>query len=100
MDDRTFILKENSEEIRNLLTSIGIYVCHCASFVDSDWLIYSTSIANGVHGFGYPYEGETKESTKAMFLHEVKNPVWCENVDEFIEKIMEHEAERGNVGKS
>ena len=91
MVDKTFILKENSEAIRKKITDAGIDVCHCASFVDAGWLDYSTVVANGVHGNGYPYEGMTREATRAMFLHEVKNPVWCKDVDEFIKLIKDFE---------
>ena len=79
MEDKCFILKENSEEIRKKITDAGIHVCHCASFVDADWLDYHTLVANGVHGSGYPYEGMTKEETRTLFLHEVKNPVFCKD---------------------
>lgn len=91
MIDKTFILKDNSEEIRKKITDAGIYVCPCANFVDADWLDYHTSVANGVHGNGYPYEGMTREETRALFLHEVKNPIWCKDVDEFIKLIKEFE---------
>lgn len=91
MIDKTFILKDNSEEIRKKITDAGIYVCPCANFVDADWLDYHTSVANGVHGNGYPFEGMTEEETRALFLHEVKNPVWCKDVDEFIKLIKEFE---------
>jgi len=91
MVDKTFILKDNSEEIRKKISDAGIHVCHCSKFDDSDWLDYSTAVGNGVHGKGYPFEGMTKEETRALFLHEVKNPIWCEDVDEFIEKINEYE---------
>ena len=91
MVDKTFILKENSESIRKKITDAGIRVCICASFVDADWLDYSTVVANGVHGNGYPYEGMTKEETRALFLHEVKNPIWCKDVEEFIRLIKEFE---------
>ena len=91
MVDKAFILKDNSEEIRKKITDAGIYVCPCANFVDADWLDYHTSVANGVHGNGYPYEGMTREETRALFLHEVKNPIWCKDVDEFIKLIKEFE---------
>ena len=91
MVDKTFILKNNSEEIRKKITDAGIYVCPCANFVDADWLDFHTSVNNGVHGNGYPFEGMTKEETRALFLHEVKNPVWCKDVDEFIKLIKEFE---------
>lgn len=85
--DKCFILKENSEAIRQKIRDAGISVCFCASSSDADWLDYHTSVANGVHGNGYPYEGMTKEETRALFLHEVKNPVWCDTVDDFINEI-------------
>lgn len=89
MIDKTFVLKENNEAIRKKITEAGIYVCHCASFKLSCWLDYSTVVGNGVHGVGYPFEGETQEQTLAMFKHELKNPVWCKDVDEFIKLILE-----------
>ena len=92
MEDKCFILKENSEEIRKKIKDAGIDVCICASFVDADWLDYSTVVANGVHGNGYPFEGMTKEETRAMFLYETKNPVYCNDVDEFIRLIKEFES--------
>ena len=92
MVDKTFILKENSEDIRKRISDAGISVCYCASFVDANWLDYSTIVDNGVHGNGYPFEGMTKEETRALFLHEVQNPVFCNDVDEFIRLIKEFEA--------
>lgn len=91
MVDKTFILKNNSEEIRKKITDAGISVCICASFAGADLLEYSTVVGNGVHGNGYPYEGMTKEETRALFLHEVKNPIWCNDVEEFIKLIKEFE---------
>jgi hypothetical protein len=95
--DKTFILKENSVEIRRKIRESGIYVCPCAEFVDADWLDFHTSVNNGVHGNGYPFEGMTKEETRALFLYEVKNPVWCENVDEFINEIKKWYDEQGEM---
>lgn len=91
MVDKTFILKNNSEEIRKKITDAGISVCFCASFVDADWLDFSTAVNNGVHGVGFPFDGMTKDETLALYKHEVKNPIWCENVDEFIRLIKEFE---------
>ena len=91
MGNKCFILKNNSEEIRKKILDAGIGVCPCSKFDDSDWLEYHTSIANGVHGNGFPFEGMTKEETRALFLHEVKNPIWCKDVDEFIKLIKEFE---------
>ena len=93
MEDKCFILKENSEAIRQKIRDAGIDVCQCAQFIDADWLDYHTSVG-GVHGNGYPYEGMTKEETRALFLHEVKNPVWCKDVDDFIAKILEYESKK------
>lgn len=91
MVDKTFILKENYEDIRKKITDAGISVCFCASFVDADWLDFSTAVNNGVHGVGYPYEGMTKDETLALYQHEVKNPIWCNDVEEFIKLIKEFE---------
>ena len=91
MVDKTFILKNNSEEIRKKVTDAGISVCFCASFAGADWLDFSTAVNNGVHGVGYPDVGMTKEETLALYKHEVKNPIWCKDVDEFINLIKEFE---------
>ena len=91
MENKCFILKDNSEEIRKKILDADIDVCLCAKFVDADWLEYHTSIANGVHGNGYPFEGMTKEETRSLFLHEVQNPVFCNDVEEFIRLIKEFE---------
>lgn len=96
MVDKTFILKENSFAIRKKIEKSGIDVCVCASFKDADWLDFSTVVDNGVHGVGYPYEGETKETTLAIYVHELKNPVWCNNVDEFINEIKKWYASKEN----
>ena len=91
MVDKTFILNENSESIRKKITDAGIRVCICASFAGADWLDFSTTVNNGVHGVGYPYEGMTKDETLALYQHEVKNHIWCKDVDEFINLIKEFE---------
>lgn len=91
MVDKTFILKNNSEEIRKKITDAGISVCFCASFVDADWLDFSTAVNNGVHGVGFPFDGMTKDETLALYQHEVKNPVWCKDVEELIRLIKEFE---------
>lgn len=89
MENKTFILKQNSEVIRQKIKDAGISVCFCASFAGADWLDFSTTVNNGVHGVGYPFDGMTKEETLALYQHEVKNPVWCKDVDEFINIIKE-----------
>ncbi len=92
--DKCFILKENSEEIRQKIRSAGISVCICAEFVDACWLDYSTRVKNGVHGVGYWSEYVGVKSQKAaldLFLCELKNPVWCSSVDEFIDEILKWE---------
>lgn len=91
MEHKVFVLKQNTPEIRERIRQAGIDVCFCADFVDADWLDYHTAVANAVHGNGYPYEGMTKEETRAMFLNEVQNPVYCKDVDEFIKLIKEFE---------
>jgi hypothetical protein len=95
MEDKCFILKENGEANRRRIENAGIRVCPCAKYADADWLDYHTSVANGVHGNGYPYEGMTKEETRALFLYEVQNPVYCNDVGEFIRLIKEFEATKG-----
>ena len=85
MVNKTFILKQNSEEIRQKIKDAGIRVCICASFKDSCWLDYSTVVANGVHGIGY-FEEEL-----ARFLAECKKPIFCKDVDEFIRLIKKFE---------
>lgn len=91
MKDKCFILKENSDAIRQKIRDAGIDVCLCAQFIGADWLDYHTKVGNGVHGNGYPHEGMTKEETRALFLHKVKNPVFCKDVEEFIRLIKEFE---------
>lgn len=94
MENKTFILRDNSEEIRQKIRSAGISVCICAEFVDACWLDYSTRVKNGVHGVGYWSEYVGVKSQKAaldLFLCELKNPVWCSSVDEFIELIKDFE---------
>lgn len=82
------VLKDNSPEIRDKIRTSGIEVCRCAYFKDSVWLEYSG--VNGVHGVGY-YDEEvgTKSVQEELdrFVAENKDIMYCENVDEFIEKI-------------
>ena len=89
MENKCFILKDNSEAIRKKITDAGIYVCLCASFADADWLDFSTAVNNGVHGVGFSFDGMTKDETLALYKREVKNPVWCNDVEEFIRLIKE-----------
>ena len=88
------VLKENTPEIRRKILDSGISVCVCAEFNDSCWLDFHPNLVKDfkvmhVHGVGYPYEGETKESTLAIFLHEAKDPYFCKDVDEFIKMVKE-----------
>lgn len=89
----TIVLKENNEAIRQKIRDAGIDVCNCANFIDADWLDYHPGITLSVHGLCYPYEGMTKEQTRAMFLCEEKDIVWCKDVKEFIETIKKHRDE-------
>lgn len=90
MQSKDFILKENTEEIRQKIKAAGIHVCGCAWFKDACWLHYSTAVANGVHGVGY-FDGidnvKSQEEELARYMREVRNPVICDNVEEFIANI-------------
>ena len=87
-----YVLKENSEEIRNKILASGIPVCFCAAFTDSCWLNYNTNVGNGVHGKGY-YGGDSdalsQEEALAKFVNVYKDIYYCKDVDEFINKIKE-----------
>lgn len=85
MVDKTFILKQNSEEIRQKIKDAEIRVCICASFKYSCWLYYTTVAANGVHGIGY------LEKELARFYAECKSTIFCKDVDEFIRLIKKFE---------
>lgn len=89
MEEKTFVLKRNSEEIRKKIENAGIPVCLCASFKKADWLYFSTCCCSMVHGIGYPMEEENmnSEEVKALFIKETKNPIWCDDVDTFIALI-------------
>ena len=90
----TFILKENTEEIRNKIEQSGIDVCVCCKFIDACWLDYSTNVSNGVHGVGYWGEDNFTHSQQEeldLYLSEVQDPIWCKDVDEFIERIKERQ---------
>ena len=90
----TIILKENSEAIRERIKEAGIKVCICARFVDACWLDYNPGITDLVHGVGYYGEDvgtSSQEEECARFLAECREPVFCADVDEFIEKIKESE---------
>lgn len=88
--DKTIILKQNSEEIRERIERSGIGVCHCASYKDSIWLDYSTKAGCQVHGVGYANEdARIQDEVLQFYLHELKNPVWCDDVETFIKEIKE-----------
>lgn len=92
MEHQTILLKENSSKIRNKIKNAGIHVCVCASFTNACWLDYHTSIANGVHGVGYWNDDRgihSQEEELARFLREANNIVVCQDVDEFIERILD-----------
>lgn len=97
MEHKTFVLKENSEEIRQRIKDVGIDVCPCATFQGSCWLDYSTRVANGVHGVGYygeENETHSQQEELARFVSECRNMVVCKDVDEFLAKILEFEKEK------
>ena len=86
----TIILKENNAEIRKKIADAGIDVCLCAGFKDSCWLDFHPDVTESVHGVGY-YDKETctksQEEALALFVAECEDPVYCKDVDEFIECI-------------
>lgn len=88
---KTIVLKENNEAIRKKIEEAGIGLCPCASFKDSIWLDYSGITPNIVHGVGYPFECETQEEHLKRFVEEVRNPVWCDNVEQFIKEIKNYD---------
>lgn len=91
MEDKCFILKENTDAIRQKIRDAGIHVCICAGFQPEEggevWLNYHTRVANGVHGVGYGSGEMTGKEYLALFLYEVRNPVYAKDVDEFISLI-------------
>ena len=92
MEDMTYVLMDNNEEIRAKIEQAGIHVCVCTKFRDACWLDYSTRVANGVHGIGYwGEEADTYSQEEALnlFKAECHNPYYCKDVDEFIAKIKE-----------
>lgn len=90
MQSKDFILKENTEEIREKIKAAGIHVCGCAWFKDACWLHYSTELIKSVHGVGYFIEKDQvngqKEELKS-FLSKVQNPIFCVDVGDFIAHI-------------
>lgn len=92
MKNVTYILKDNSEEIRTQIEKAGISVCPCTKFFNACWLDYATSVANGVHGIGSIGEEiglHSQEEVLNFFVSQCKNPYYCKDVDEFIAKIQE-----------
>lgn len=87
------VLKQNSPEIRKRIEDAGISLCPCASFDDNSWLDYHIGLGAyfDVHGLGYYSEEMSAEECRSLFLHETKpeNIVWCNNVDEFIDTILQ-----------
>ena len=97
MQHKDFILKENTEEIREKIKAAGIHVCGCAWFKDACWLHYSTAVANGVHGVGYFDDDDkvkSQEEELKSFLSEVQNPIFCADVDDFIAHIKQSQDEQ------
>lgn len=88
----TLVLKDNSPEIREKIRQAGIDVCSCAEHKDSVWLDFMN--INGVHGVGYSDETDgnlTVEQALARFQVDVKDIVYCKDVNEFITKIKNYE---------
>ena len=97
MEDKVFVLTENSEEIRKKIKAAGIQVCRCASFEGACWLDYQTNITDMVHGVGFTDEVgafcglDTQEKALEAFVSDCMNMVVCKDVDEFINYIKEFE---------
>ena len=90
----TFLLKKNSEDIRNAIREEGIDVCVCSGFNGAVWLDFTPGCTDSVHGIGYPFEGMTSEETISFTVHEWKQNnveiIECKDVHEFIQKIKEY----------
>ena len=83
------VLKENTWEIRKKINDAGIRLCGCTEFDNAVWLDYS-GLTHMVHGLGYADEEyQSAEQILARFQAENKDVVYCNDVDEFIEKIKE-----------
>lgn len=85
------ILKENSEEIRQKLIDAGLDVCACAYFKNSCWLDCHPGISDRIHGVGY-FDGDelgikSQEDELKRYVSELRQPVWCKDVDEFIDRV-------------
>lgn len=91
MEDKCFILKENSEEIRKKITDAGITVCACASFEGARWLDFHPDLCEHktVHRIGYSDETMDGDTDIAMFLYDNPDAYFCKDADEFINKIKE-----------
>lgn len=91
---RCVVLKQNSLEIRKKIEDAGISLCPCASFDENSWLDYHVGLGAyfDVHGLGYDSEEMSAEEYKSLFLYETKpeDIVWCDNVDEFIDTILQY----------
>lgn len=88
----TLVLKDNSPKIREEIKKAGIELCKCTEFKNAVWLDFMD--INGVHGVGYSDETDgnlTVEQVLARFQAEIKNIVYCKDVDEFITKIKDYE---------
>ena len=102
MPTTTIILQNNSPEIRKKIEDAGIKCCICCSFKDAGWLDYNPGITKQVHGVGY-YDGEldfikSKQQAYAFFLSECEDPLFCKDVDEFIETIKRYESYGDSTG--
>ena len=87
------VLKDNSKQIRDKIESAGIHVCVCAKFRDACWLDYHPCILKEVHGVGYwGEEARTHSQQEELdrFVATVRDPIWCNNVYEFIDKIKQY----------
>lgn len=90
---QTLILKENNPQIREKLLAAGIECCECCEF-KAPWLNYNRAITPLVHSVGYPSDAEdttTEEQRLDCYVKECKDPYYCKDIEEFINKIKEQQ---------
>jgi len=73
---KTVFIKQNSPEIRKKLEDAGYYVCACAKFKDSVWLVYHPDehFYRDIHGVGGTDKTDGEEINKLSPEERIK--VW------------------------
>jgi hypothetical protein len=91
----TIALQDNSWEIRKAISQSGIKLCCCTEFEGAVLLTY-TGANDMVHGLGYSDEVDGNRSVEEViecFKLENKDVVYCQDVNEFINKIKKKQNE-------